>query len=143
MALFALIAAWGFAGDGGLDVWVICQPGHGANVYEEPSCASKSVCRYNVADRIRIDGTYQNGFAHCDHGWISLTCIVTDEPEWENGSWYTVTECTAAWSGFEGRSPGLIRKGTRVQVLWRSDEYCVTNRGIIRTKDLEDAICRT
>lgn len=37
LVLFILIVAWGFADDGGLDAWVICQPGQFVYLYEEPS----------------------------------------------------------------------------------------------------------
>ena len=141
LVLFILIVAWGFADDGGLDAWVICQPGQHVYVYEEPSEGAECTGQCAATDRIRLDGTYQNGYARCDKGWISITCVVTDKPEWENGSRYTVKESTVAWSGFEWKHAGVIDKGTKVQVFWRSAEYCVTTRGMIRTEDLEEEIC--
>ena len=141
LALFILIVAWGFADEGGLDAWVICQPGQSVYLYEEPSGAAESAGRCGATDRIRLDGKYQDGYAHCDRGWISVRCLVTDKPEWDNGNWYTVKESTVAWTGFECEHPGTIAKGTMLQVFWRSAEYCVTTRGMIRTKDLEEEIC--
>lgn len=141
LALFILVVAWGFADDGGLDAWVICQPGQFVIARERPSEAAESTCECGPAERIRFDGNYQDGFAHCDKGWISVRCIVTDKPEWENGIWYTVKGATVTWSGFEGKDIGLIGKGTKLQVFWRSAEWCVTNRGMIRTDELEEEIC--
>ena len=141
LALFILIVAWGFADEGGLDAWVICQPGQHVSVREAPSEAAETVCEYGPTDRIRIDGTCQDGYAHCGNGWISVRCIVTDEPEWANGSLYTVKETAVTRTGSEGKDIGLISKGTRLQVFWRSAELCVTTRGMIRTEDLEEEIC--
>ena len=141
LVLFILIVAWRFADGGGLDAWVLSQPGQHVYVYEEPSEGAERTGQYAATDRIRLDGTYQNGYARCDKGWISITCVVTDKPEWENGSRYTVKESTVAWSGFEWKHAGVIDKGTQVQVFWRSAEYCVTTRGMIRTEDLEEEIC--
>ena len=141
LVLFILIVAWGFADDGGLDAWVICQPGQFVSVREGPSEGAERTDQYGATDRIRLDGTYRNGYARCAKGWISVTCVVTDQPEWENGKQYTVKESTVAWSGFEWKHAGVIDKGTQVQVFWRSAEYCVTTRGMIRTEDLEEEIC--
>ena len=141
LVLFILIVAWGFADDGGLDAWVLCQPGQTVNVYEEPSEGAETIGRYGAADRIQLDGTCQDGFVRCEKGWISVRCIVMDKPEWENGKWYIVPERTVAWFGFEWKDVSVIGEGTKVQVLWRSAYYCVTNRGMIRTEDLEEEIC--
>ena len=141
LVLFILIVAWGFADDGGLDAWVICQPGQFVSVREGPSEAAECIGRRGATDMIRLNGTYQDGFAHCDAGWIPVRCIVTDKPEWMNGSWYILAECTVAWTGYEWEKPTVIGKGTQVQVFWRSAEYCVTTRGMIRTEDLEEEIC--
>ena len=138
LALFILIVAWGFADDGGLDAWVICQPGEHVSLRKGPSEAAESTGQKKATDRIRLDGTYQDGFAHCDDGWIPVRCILTDKPEWANGAWYTAKEDTIAWSGYEWEHPGVIRKGTGLQVLWRSAEWCVTNRGLIGTEYLKE-----
>lgn len=143
LTLFIFIAALGFADDGGLDAWVLCPPGQIVYLYEEPSETAETTGRCRATDRIRLDGTYRNGYARCEKGWVSVTCIVTEKPEWENGRWYTVKESTVAWSGFEWKCAGVIDKGTNLQVFWRSAEYCVTTRGMIRTKDLEEEICPT
>lgn len=141
LVLFILIVAWGFADEGGLDAWVICQPGQHVYVREEPSEAAETAYEYGPTDMIRLDGTYQDGYAHCEKGWIRVLCIVTDKPEWDNGNPYTVKEKTVVWSGFENGHAGVIGKGTQVQVFWRSAEWCVTNRGMIRTDELEEEIC--
>jgi len=141
LALFILIAAWGFADDGVLDAWIMCQPGSFANVLEWPSDSAERIGEHHIGDRIRLDGTIQDGYVHCAEGWISIRCIVTDKPEWANGNWHTVKENTLARNGYDGTDTSWISAGTKVQVLWKSLELSVTNRGTIRTEDLEEETC--
>lgn len=142
LIIFIFVVALGFADNGELDVWAICQPGHSVIVRDEPSDDAECTAWYRVTDLIRIDGLIKNGYAHCEKGWISVRCIVTDKPEWENGRWYAVNEDAVAWIGSEAKQPCIIYGGTMVQVFWHSADWCVTNRGMIRTNDLEEELCQ-
>ena len=125
--------------------WVICQPGDYVIIREGPSRKSAAVGRLDSGDEIRVDGVTKNGYARLSgmvidavEAWVYTGYIVFDEPRWSGESRIvTGGRRIAARKNCAGEIRKWLKRGTQVQVFWWSDEWCVTNRGFIRTEFLE------
>lgn len=145
-----LLIAWGFADEHGVDAWIICHPTSYVNARMKPSGKSESVGYFSAGDRVVLDGTVKNGFAHSDslpveygEGWIAAGYLVFDEPQWKNGAWYYVCSNgrVAARKCIDGERLCWLKPMTELQVFWWTKEWCVTTRGMIRTEFLEEDPC--
>ena len=93
------------------------------------------------------DGKTKNGFLHVtdlaaeeSEGWISCGYVVYDEPEPVNAAGTVTGDGRVAcrkWIG--GKITGWVMPGDTVTVYYRSEEWCCTNNGYIRTAFLEVA----
>ena len=136
----------GSAEDQTVTAWVICQPGDYINIRARASKRSQAVGRLDCGDDIEITGETENGFAEIadlpmdtpDGAWIYAGYIVLDEPVWYGDEMEVIgTARVAARKNCCGAIRKLMQPGTVVQVFWKTDEWCVTNYGFIRTEYLE------
>lgn len=143
------VTAWA-ADNEGLTAWVICHPASYVNARSSPSGRSQSIGRFEAGDKVEIDGRYKNGFAHSEalqfelgEGWIAAGYLVFDEPVWEGGKWYYVCSNgrVASRKCIDGDRLCWLQPMTELQVFWRSDEWCLTTRGMVKTKYLEEDPC--
>ncbi|MBP5726634.1 MAG: SH3 domain-containing protein [Clostridia bacterium] len=140
---------WLLADDGRADTaqaWVICQPGDYVNVREKASIRSGAVGRLDPGDKIEITGEGKNGFAEVTDltletggsAWVYSGYIVFDEPDLYMDEMEVIgTARVAARKNSCGEVRCWLEPGTVVQVFWKTEEWCVTNRGFIMTKFLE------
>ena len=126
--------------------WVICQPGDYVNLRSKASRSSMQVGRLDCGDEIELDGETRNGFARVVNltidtpaeVWIHTGYLVFDKPEWYGDSMAVVGNArVAARKCCDGEVRRWMKPGTEVYTYYRSDEWCVTNRGFIKSEYLE------
>ena len=131
------------------DAWVICQPGEYVNVRRNPGKQAEVIGWFNAGDSFRTDWEIRDGWLHAyvsleeSEGWIYVGYVSAWEPEWKGGESAKVTAsgrvaCRKYCEGprISGRG-GWVQPGQEVQIWYRTPEWCVTNRGYIRTEYLE------
>jgi hypothetical protein len=132
------------------DAWVICKPGDLVNVRACPSNKSTSIGLFECGYVFRTDWEVKNGWIHAinlsleeTEGWIYSGYVSAWEPEWKAGEKMTISAegrvaCRRWCDGprIDGRA-GWIKPGATVQVFYYTNDWCVTNRGYIRTEFLE------
>lgn len=128
------------------DLWeayVVCQPGDYVNVRLNPSRKSEAVGYADAGDSIIIDGTEKNGYLRCYYigemgvGWIHKGYVVYDKPERVNIT--AKVNCkfrVRARQYIGGKRRAWLKKNDEVKVYWLSDDWCVTNKGFVKTKYL-------
>lgn len=122
--------------------WVICQPGDYVNAREAPSTRSEVVGRLDGGDPIWITGKTKNGFAQIDASfevstaWVYSGYIVFDEPKYLGGEQYTIRSNgrVAARKRINGDRRAWLVDGSTVKVYWWSAEWCVTDKGFVKTE---------
>ena len=132
------------------DAWVICKPGDLVNVRACPSNKSTSIGLFECGYVFRTDWEAKNGWIHAinlsleeTEGWIYAGYVSAWEPEWKAGETAVIVSdgrvaCRRWCDGprIDGRA-GWVQPGTQIQVFYQTQEWCVTNRGYIRTEYLE------
>lgn len=125
--------------------FILCNPQTVLNARLSPSKHGSLIGYFMCGDSVTIDGRQKNGFLHCpelsfevDEGWIAKGHLVKDEPLIEE------TQATVVASGrvacrnkVGGKRIRWLKPGAVVTVYAYSEEWCVTNRGYIRTEYLE------
>lgn len=131
------------------DAWIICKPGDLVNVRACPSNKSTSIGLYECGYVFRTDWETKNGWIHAinlsleeTEGWIYAGYVSAWEPEWKAGETAVIESdgrvaCRRWCDGprIDGRA-GWVQPGTQIQVFYQTPEWCVTNRGYIRTEYL-------
>lgn len=123
------------------EAYVICQPNDFVNVRERPSSRSTIVGRYETGDKVLLDGKEKGGFSHIVHtgletedAWICTAYLVADKPEWLNQSATVVSKGRlAARKNIDGKRRCWLQNGDSIRVYWFSNEWCVTDRGFVKT----------
>ena len=153
IALVVFVAIIGFvigrsAGEGTATCWILCKPGSQVYIRERADKGSKSVGWLEAGDPFETDGKTKSGFVHAvgigeaGEGWIYSGYVVTDEPEKVGETYVCVAKKWVAcrrWCGgpqIKGRQ-GWLHNGSTVQVFLRSEDWCITSRGYIRSEWLE------
>jgi len=125
------------------EVWVLCNPDSFVNVRTKPSTRSMILGSAYCGDRIVIDGKTKNGYIHCidlslemSEGWIHSGYIVYDKPDCSK-----ILQCSiqsdgrvAARKTIDGKRNKWVKKNSTVTVYAVSAEWCVTNKGFIKTE---------
>ena len=156
IALAVLVAAGGYfcasaagratAEETTAKAWVICQPGDYVNLRAKATKQSRAVSRLDCGDMVELDGKTKNGYARVvnltidgpGEVWIYTGYLVFDEPRWYGDEMTVVGNArVAARKNCGGDVRRWLQPGTDVWVYWMSEDWCVTNRGFIRTKYLE------
>ena len=125
--------------------WILCQPGDWVNVRRRASTRSESLGRLETGDTVRITGKTKDGFAHAlvsleeAEGWVFGGYLVFDEPVPMDGRTATVRSSgrVACRKCVEGGRRCWVNDGDQVSVFYRTAEWCVTNKGFIKTEYLE------
>ena len=125
--------------------FVLCNPGTVLNARLSPNKHASLIGYFMCSDPVTIDERERNGFLHCpelsfevDEGWIAKGYIVKDEPVVKETSATVVASGRVACRNkVGGKRIRWLKPGTVVTVYAYSEEWCVTNRGYIRTEYLE------
>ena len=125
--------------------YVICQPGDYVNARINPSTRSNSIGRYESGDSFWTDGKKRNGFLHVvnatlesSEAWIYAGYVCYETPQYINQKATVVSNGRlAARKTIDGKVRCWLKNGNEVTVYWMTDDWCVTNRGFIRTQYLE------
>lgn len=144
IAIILLFRGLGVA-EGEYDVYVICKPGDYVNARIRPSKNAEVIGYFETGDRLTTDGTEKNGFIRivdasleADVAWISTAFVVEDRPEiTERRAMVTSNARLAARKGVGGKVRTWLHNGDEVTVLVISDEWCVTNKGFVKTEFIE------
>ena len=123
--------------------WIICQPNDYVNAREQPSRKSRE-CGYFLAGYpVETDGVIRNGFLRCygfetGVAWVHTGYVVYDEPTQVECTAYSIAKGRlAARKCIGGKRRCWLKVNEEVRVYWVSDEWCVTNRGFVKTEFLE------
>lgn len=126
------------------EAWVICQPGDYVNVRMNPNRKSRSMGYAECGDQVMTDGKKKNGFIRVygigenGEAWIHKGYVVYDEPVKVNRIAYSVSRWKlAARRYIGGKRRCWIKHMQEVKVYWMTDEWCVTDKGFVKTKYLE------
>ena len=131
-------------------IYVLCSPTSGVYLRTRPDKNAPSAGYAEAGFALKTDGKIRNGWYHLidvpgeySECWIYCGYISTTEPEWLKGCPAMVigegrVACRKWCQGkqYEGHA-AWVRPGDEVQVFYRTPEWCVTNRGFIRTEFLE------
>ena len=126
-------------------VWVLCQPDSFVYIRSAASKTSMTCGYMECGDSAETDDIKRNGYLHLSHvsneygsGWISRQYIVYSKPI------IIALQCTvsangrvACWRSIGGQRRCWIKPGDTVKVLAVTREWCITNKGFIKTKCLD------
>ena len=123
------------------DYFVLCRPGAEINVREKAKLKSAVVATVFFGQRIETDGEEQNGFVHAvglnaetDSGWIYKGLLTADEPIPATGSAQVFGADRVACRKYaDGKVIRWAQDGENVRLYAISGEWCVTDRGYIKT----------
>lgn len=130
--------------------WILCKPGAQVNARRTPDKRGQIVGFLEVGDEFRTTGESRNGYiraigiGEAGEAWIYCGYVVTEKPEKAGENYVCVAKNRVAcrrWVNgpqIDGRA-GWLKNGSNVQVFYRTEEWCVTSRGYIRTEWLEEA----
>lgn len=123
--------------------WVICQPNDFVNAREKPSRKSRECGYFLPGDPVETDGYSKNGFLRCygfetGVAWVSEGYVVYDKPELVDCTAYSIAKGRlAARKCIDGKRRCWVGVNEEVKVSWMSSEWCVTNKGFVKTEFLE------
>ena len=123
--------------------WIMCGPTGRVNIRERPSRKAEVVAWGYMGDEITLDGKKKGMWVHCilpceaGEGWIRGDYLTTDEPEYpENGRFEVDHNKVRIRESAGGKVKGWAMDGDEVTVYQVTPEWCVTNRGFIKTRYL-------
>ena len=136
-------AAQGEAGTA--EAWVICKPGDFVNARETATKKGMLAGRLEPGDRFETDGETRNNFMHiiessfeAEEAWVHAGYVVDEEPERINRECVIAAEGRVACRKYiDGPRRAWARPGTTVTVYWWTSQWCVTNKGFIRSEYID------
>lgn len=124
--------------------WILCQPDSFVYVRRFPKKSSEEVGYLELGNGFRTDGKVVNGYIHAigitdaGEGWVCKAYVVEDRPEVETSrAWVTGKGRVAIRRNPGGKRVKWIRPGAEVVLYAWSEEWAVTNKGIIMIRYLE------
>jgi len=127
--------------------YILCQPGDYINIRQKPSTRSTSLGRVYPGEDISTNEKTRYGFVYCPEmhtetgdGWVHSGYLVWDEPMDCQGALYEIHADgrVAARRWIDGPRRRWMKNGDQVKVWYWSQEWCVTNKGFIKTTYLEE-----
>lgn len=145
LILIPVLAFCEYSEDEIYEAYIMCQPKSYVNLRIRPSSRAMVEGWFLCGDTVKLDGKSKGSWLHCvdlsmeiSEGWVNSGYVVYDKPIEVN------VECAvigkgrvAARKAINGSRRCWLKPGTIVKVLWKSDEWCVTNYGFIKTEFLE------
>lgn len=129
-----------------VQAYIICQPHDLVNVRTGPSRKANLLGSLETGYTVWVYGEKKNGFLHCENEnleqgdcWIYAGYIVYEEPVWMEGREAVVVSNArvAARKCKEGKVRKWLYTEDTVKVWWWTSEWCVTNKGFVKTQFLE------
>lgn len=125
--------------------YAICVKDDIVNVRPFPSTKHEAISRLEPGDMVYLDGKRRNGYAHCvemlneaGEGWVYAGYLVKDEPELVDCDAVIVSKGRlAARKYVNGKRTKWLKPKATLHVYYRSDEWCSTNCGYVKTKYIE------
>ena len=126
--------------------WILCQPDSWVYARTSPKKKSMELGRLECGEMVYTDGITKNGFVHVydlnfesSEGWVSKGYVVYDEPYSPR---FPETQIksngrVSARRTINGKRRCWVKDGQSVRVYMASKEWCVTNKGFIKTKFIE------
>lgn len=127
--------------------YVLCQPNDYINIRAKASRKSKEEGYLMAGDAVEVSNRSRNGYAYSPslhnelgEGWIFEGYLVNDQPINIGGCYYRINSNgrVAARKCIGGKRRCWLYNGDRVKVWYMTDEWCVTSKGFIMTKYLEE-----
>lgn len=115
------------------------------NIRESPSAKSRIIGYLDCGDGVETDWVRNGDWLHCVNlsleltdGWVYAGYIVEDQPEFVDSEYKVVSSGRVALRKMVcGKRRAWIKSGKILKVLWRSNEWSLTNRGYIKSEFLE------
>lgn len=128
-----------------IEAYAICTPDDYVNVRSRPNKSGAEIGRLDPGDMVLLDGREKNGYLHCvdlsfeqSEGWVFSGYIVYDKPKLMNAEYTVVSNGKlTARKYVDGYRTGRLKPMTVVTVYYWSEEWCVTNKGYLRSEYLE------
>lgn len=129
------------------EMYVICQPNDYIKVRSGPSRKSQDEGYLLPGDSVWVSSKKKHGYIYSPamtnesgEGWIYSGYLVEDKPENLGGEYYRINSIgrVACRKCIGGKRRCWLYNGDRVRVWYMSAEWCVTNRGFIMTRYLEE-----
>ena len=129
----------------GEDAYIICQPDDVVLVREFPKKKSFASGELPPGTVVHLDGVKRNGYYHCvemrneaNEGWVHSAYIVFEEPiKMEHEAVVISKGRLAVRKSINGKRASWLKPGDIVVVYFYTEEWCVTNKGYVKTKYLE------
>ena len=147
LLLIALVSCinTAFSASDDADVYfIICEPKSDVNVRISPDMHSAIVGTKFFGDEVIVDKE-KNGFVHITNlnseyseGWVYKGLITEDQPTQTNSRAVIVSDARVAGRKYvNGKIIRWLNNGTEVNVFAVSEEWCVTDKGYIKTEFLK------
>jgi len=125
------------------NIWALCKTF--VNIRERPSTRSQAIGYLDCGDGVETDWEMKNGWLHCinlslemTEGWVYAGYMIEDKPEVVNAVFTVVSDGRVALrKEIGGKRKAWAKPGKSLKVLWRSNEWSLTNKGYIRSEFLE------
>jgi len=150
IVLFVLAIIWacqkmGISEGAERTMYAICRPGDRVNIRATPSTKGATEGWLEPGDEAQTDGQEKNGYLHCvglsnesGDGWVHAGYLVEDAPVLVNQKAVVVSNGRlAARKCVDGEVNRWLKWMTEVRVSYRTDVWCVTNAGYVKTEFLE------
>lgn len=128
-------------------MYAICQPDDYICIRSKANRKSHEEGYLLCGFSIYVSDKTKNGFVYSSElntesgeGWIFTGYLVDDEPLDMDGKLYQVVSNArvAARKYINGPRRGWLKNGDLVEVHYMTEEWCVTNKGFVMTKYLEE-----
>lgn len=128
-----------------IEAWVLCQPNSWVNSRRFPKKDAEVNAYLDSGTKLYLDGKTKRGFAHCvgmnnedGEGWVYKGFLVYSEPV-PDGHVYPIDAKgrVACRRYVNGTRRCWAHKDDPVTVYMVSDEWCLTNKGFIKTEFID------
>jgi SH3-like domain-containing protein len=123
--------------------WAMCKPDSCVNIRSRPNKHSSVVAHAYMGDEITLTGKKYGKWRHCifpceaGEGWIRADYLSTDEPiDIGSGRFEVEKNRTLVRVSAGGKIIRRLNAGDVVSVYLITNEWCVTNKGFIKTECL-------
>lgn len=128
------------------EMYVICMKNDYINIRMKPSTRSEAIGYLLCGDKVELDGKKKNGFLHLvgiteyGEGWVYGGYLADEPPVDLGGARYSVTSNgrVACRKTIGGKRRCWVYTEDSVKVWYWTEEWCLTNKGFIQTRYLEE-----
>lgn len=122
------------------ELWVLCQPDSYVNIRFAPKTNSEKTGYLMLGDKVLTDGKRKNGFTHilgyteAGEGWVHTGFLIEDEPVIRTQA-ATINSKgrVACRRSVNGTRRHWLKNGDSVRVYARGLEWCITDKGFVKT----------